>query len=140
MATQGKPSVLDDRTTGFATHEVMNQPGALEDYDAYSEDKPLVEAVRVFGAEWATDHPKRAGAWVGSEKVQTLARQANRHLPELRAQPLWSPRRHRRVPSRLSRAEPTGPQPPRRQRTTKRNCSFGSLKSTSATPSGLYTS
>jgi len=84
MATQGKPSVLDDRTTGFATHEVMNQPGALEDYDAYSEDKPLVEAVRVFGAEWATDHLKRTGAWVGSEKVQTLARQANRHLPELR--------------------------------------------------------
>ena len=84
MAPQGKPSVLDDRTTGFATHEVMNQPGALEDYDAYSEDKPLVEAVRVFGAEWATDHLKRTGAWVGSEKVQTLARQANRHLPELR--------------------------------------------------------
>src|SRR3954447_3886916 len=84
MATQGKPSVLDDRTTGFATHEVMNQPGALEDYDAYSEDKPLVEAVRGFGAEWATDPLKRTGAWVGSEKVQTLARQANRHLPELR--------------------------------------------------------
>ena len=54
----------------------MNQPGALEDYDAYSDDKPLVEAVRVFGAEWAADQLKRAGASVGSEKVQILARQA----------------------------------------------------------------
>src|SRR3954470_14078490 len=97
MATQGKPSVLDDRTTGFATHEVMNQPGALEDYNAYSEDKPLVEAVRVFGAEWATDHLKRTGAWVGSEKVQTLARQANRHLPELRTHDRFGRRIQRRA-------------------------------------------
>jgi putative acyl-CoA dehydrogenase len=77
-------SIPDDRASGFATHEVLNQPGALEDYNAYSDDKPLVEAVRVFGADWAADHLKRAGTLVGSEKVQYLARQANRHLPELR--------------------------------------------------------
>jgi putative acyl-CoA dehydrogenase len=77
-------SIPDDRASGFATHEVLNQPGALEDYNACSDDKPLVEAVRVFGADWAADHLKRAGTLVGSEKVQYLARQANRHLPELR--------------------------------------------------------
>ena len=77
-------SIPDDRASGFATHEVLNQPSALEDYNAYSDDKPLVEAVRVFGADWAADHLKRAGTLVGSEKVQYLARQANRHLPELR--------------------------------------------------------
>jgi hypothetical protein len=77
-------SIPDDQASGFATHEVLNQPGALEDYNAYSDDKPLVEAVRVFGADWAADHLKRAGTLVGSEKVQYLARQANRHLPELR--------------------------------------------------------
>lgn len=77
-------SSSDDRDTGFATHEVMNQPGALEDYNAFADDKPLVAAARAFGTEWATDHLKRAGALVGSEKVQSLARQANRHLPELR--------------------------------------------------------
>jgi hypothetical protein len=77
-------SIPDDRASGFATHEVLNQPGALEDYNAYSDDKPLVEAVRVFGADWAADHLKQAGTLVGSEKVQYLARQANRHLPELR--------------------------------------------------------
>ena len=84
MTTRGSPSISDDRITGFATHEVVNQPGALEDYNAYLADKPLVEAARVFGADWAADHLKRTGALVGSEKVQTLARQANRHLPELR--------------------------------------------------------
>ena len=47
MAMQTLPSPPDDRADGFATHEVMNQPGALEDYDAYSDDQPLVEAVRV---------------------------------------------------------------------------------------------
>lgn len=74
----------EEPATGFATHEVMNQPSALENYDLYSGDKPLRDAVRVFGAEWAADHLKRTGALVGSAKVQYLARQANRHPPELR--------------------------------------------------------
>jgi putative acyl-CoA dehydrogenase len=69
---------------GYATHEVLNQPGSLADYNAFSGDKALVEAVAVFGADWAGDHLDRAGSIVGSEKVQALARQANRHLPELR--------------------------------------------------------
>ena len=68
---------------GYATHEVLNQPGALAGYDAYGQDKPLVEAVKAFGAGWAGDL-HRAGGHVGSERVQHLARQANRHLPELR--------------------------------------------------------
>jgi putative acyl-CoA dehydrogenase len=70
--------------TQFETHEVLNQPGNLADYNAYSADTPLIEAVRVFQADWAQDHLARTGACVGSEKVQTLARQANRHLPELK--------------------------------------------------------
>jgi len=69
---------------GYATHEVLNQAGALANYDAYMDDKPLVDAVRVFGADWAEATLRRAGTHVGSEKVQYLARQANRHPPELR--------------------------------------------------------
>jgi putative acyl-CoA dehydrogenase len=84
MTGLGLQSIPDDRASGFATHEVSNQPGALEEYDAYGNDKPLVEAVRVFEADWAGDHLQRAGTLVGSAKVQHLARQANRHLPELR--------------------------------------------------------
>jgi len=69
---------------GYATHEVLNQPGALEDYNAYAGDQALVEATRVFGAGWADDALRHAGGLVGSAHVQQLARQANRHLPELR--------------------------------------------------------
>jgi putative acyl-CoA dehydrogenase len=72
------------RASGFATHDVFNQPGALKDYNAYSADKPLVESVGVFGATWAVDGLNRAGECVGSENTQHLARQVNRHLPELR--------------------------------------------------------
>ena len=76
-------SVSDERTSGYATHEVMNQPSALEG-DLYSGDKPLRDAVHAFGADWAADRLKQTGTLVGSAKVQHLARQANRHLPELR--------------------------------------------------------
>ena len=69
---------------GYATHEVLNQAGSLADYDAYSDDKPLVEAVKAFGGGWAEQTLRRAGLVVGSAKVQQLARQANRNLPELR--------------------------------------------------------
>jgi len=69
---------------GYATHEVLNQPGALEGTNAYAGDQALVEAARVFGADWAGDALHQAGALVGSAHVQHLARQANRHLPELR--------------------------------------------------------
>ena len=84
MTALATHSDLDEQATGFATHEVMNQPSALEDYDLYSDDKPLRDAVHVFGADWAADHLKQTGVLVGSAKVQHLARQANRHLPELR--------------------------------------------------------
>jgi putative acyl-CoA dehydrogenase len=69
---------------GYATHEVLNQPGALSDYNAFATDRPLTEAVRAFGADWAWAKLERAGAVVGSEEVQQLARLANRHPPELR--------------------------------------------------------
>jgi putative acyl-CoA dehydrogenase len=70
--------------SGYATHEVLNQAGALADYDAYGDDTPLVQAMKVFGASWASEVLHHAGRHVGSQKVQHLARQANRHLPELR--------------------------------------------------------
>jgi putative acyl-CoA dehydrogenase len=77
-------SLPDERTSGYATHEVLNQPGPFDDYNAYSEDKPLVAAIRAFEADWADEPLRRTGALVGSEKIQQLARQANRNLPELR--------------------------------------------------------
>ena len=69
---------------GYATHEVLNQPGALHDIDLFSSDRPLMEAVAAFGAGWAAPDLAATGASAGSAHVQHLARQANRHLPELR--------------------------------------------------------
>ena len=88
---------------GYTTHDVLNQPGALEDYDAFTQDVALSDAARVFGADWAGNQLQAAGRLVGSARVQHLARQANRHLPELRTHDRCRPPdRHRRVPSRLS--------------------------------------
>ncbi|MBN9563464.1 MAG: acyl-CoA dehydrogenase family protein [Alphaproteobacteria bacterium] len=69
---------------GYATHEVLNQAGALVGYNAFAGDIAFVESAKVFGADWADGLLRRTGAAVGSEKVQYLARQANRHLPELK--------------------------------------------------------
>ncbi len=38
---------------GYATHEVLNKPPPLADYDAYATDATLRGIVRAFGAEWA---------------------------------------------------------------------------------------
>jgi len=70
--------------SGFATHEVLNQSGELIDFNAFTSDAALVDAVNVFGGSWATDRLERCGARVGSAHVQALARLANRHVPELR--------------------------------------------------------
>ena len=83
-ATEAKAPDYFADAPGYATHEVFNQAGALAEYDAYADDKPLLQAMKTFGADWADEVLHRAGRHVGSQNVQYLARQANRHLPELR--------------------------------------------------------
>jgi hypothetical protein len=46
--------------SGYATHDVLNQPGALAYYNAINADKPLVEAMPTLGADWARDKLDRA--------------------------------------------------------------------------------
>ncbi|MDB5590950.1 acyl-CoA dehydrogenase family protein [Enterovirga sp.] len=70
---------------GYATHEVLNQPPPLADYDAYATDRALGDIVRAFGAGWAAERLHETGRTVGSAHVQELARAANRVLPELRS-------------------------------------------------------
>ncbi len=69
---------------GYATHEVLNQAPPLADYDAYDADASMRTIVRTFGADWAETRLRRSGATVGSAHTQHLARQANRHAPELK--------------------------------------------------------
>jgi putative acyl-CoA dehydrogenase len=68
----------------YSTHEVLNQAPPLADYDAYNADPVLLSIVKTFGASWADGRLGEAGRAVGSAHVQQLARQANRHVPELR--------------------------------------------------------
>jgi len=73
-----------DDSYGYATHDVLNQPPALADYDVYDTDPALRSVTKTFGADWADQRLHETGRTVGSARVQELARQANRYLPELR--------------------------------------------------------
>ena len=75
-------------TEGFAGEpdalEVLNQPGEIDDFDAFGDDRALSHAVTVFSADWAADELGAAGRLAGSGKVRDLANDANRYPPELR--------------------------------------------------------
>ena len=61
-----------------------NQAPPLVGYNAWSRDRILVEAVKREGGGWIAERASRMGDLVGSERMQTLAMQANRYAPELR--------------------------------------------------------
>jgi putative acyl-CoA dehydrogenase len=71
------------RTRGWSTHEVMNQAPPLEGYNLYEQDRPLVEAVRREGAEWAEPRIQALGDLLGGEPL-TWGVQANVNPPVLR--------------------------------------------------------
>ena len=61
-----------------------NQPPPLSGYNAWSGDRILLEAVEREGGGWIAGRAAQMGELVGSERLQTLAMQANRNVPELR--------------------------------------------------------
>ena len=77
---------------GYGTHEVLNQAPAMAGYNAFTADPALKKILTTFGAEWAVPHSTQVGQHVGSARVQELARQANRNLPELRTHDRWGNR------------------------------------------------
>jgi putative acyl-CoA dehydrogenase len=66
------------------THEVFNQPPPLEDYNPFDADRPLVEALRREGAEWAEAEARELGAICGSHQTIRWGFEANEKKPELR--------------------------------------------------------
>jgi putative acyl-CoA dehydrogenase len=92
--------------SGYATHEVRNQPPRLEGFNAWAADLPLREAVTAFGADWAETHLAACGARVGSARVQEFARLANRFAAPRAsyARPLRTSHRRGRIPPCLARA------------------------------------
>ena len=65
------------------THEVINQPHELVDYNLYLSDAALREGVAREGADWAHEPLCQFGARVGSAQYLRLGAQANRYTPEL---------------------------------------------------------
>jgi putative acyl-CoA dehydrogenase len=76
MATAERPTA--------GNHEVANQPPPLVDYNLFEADRPLVEAVRREGADWAEQRIAAVGAYAGSERAQSLGALANENPPKLR--------------------------------------------------------
>ncbi len=68
---------------GAVTHEVLNQPTALADYNMFDSDAALKEAVSREGAAWAVNDLSRFGALAGSAAYLELGALANKHQPEL---------------------------------------------------------
>jgi putative acyl-CoA dehydrogenase len=65
------------------THEVLNQPSPLVDYDVFGSDRIAVAAARREGAEWALERLHAVGKFAGGEAI-AWGVQANKHTPELR--------------------------------------------------------
>ncbi len=65
-----------------ATHEVVNQPYALADYNLFTGDAALKEGVEREGAGWALADLEAFGAEVGAADYIELGALANRHPPE----------------------------------------------------------
>jgi len=61
-----------------------NQAPPLAGYNAWTQDAVLYTTVGREGGGWVAERARRMGELVGSERMQTLASQANRWAPELK--------------------------------------------------------
>ena len=68
---------------GNPAREVLNQPPPLEGYNLFTENRPLVEAVRREGADWAEERLVALGAESRRGGRRELGRLANENPPVL---------------------------------------------------------
>ncbi|HHZ07784.1 MAG TPA: isovaleryl-CoA dehydrogenase [Rhizobiales bacterium] len=68
----------------FETHEVFNQPPALENYNLFTSDRALVDATRAMGAGHAAGRLAAYGARLGSAETIENGRLAHRFPPQLK--------------------------------------------------------
>jgi len=71
--------------TELPTHAVTNQPPILADYNLFTADRALAEAVAREGAQASVARAEAFGAELGSREVLELGETANRQSPELKA-------------------------------------------------------
>src|SRR5436190_23931623 len=70
-------SVLD------RTHEVLNQPPPLEDYNAFEADVPLREALGREGGQWGGDRLRHLSGVAVSAEAREHSPRAERYEPRL---------------------------------------------------------
>ncbi|MEE2764333.1 MAG: isovaleryl-CoA dehydrogenase [Pseudomonadota bacterium] len=75
------PDIRPDDRYLASTHEVVNQPPALENYNLFEQDTALREAVIREGAEAATPDLKTFGALAGAAATIDLGFKANANKP-----------------------------------------------------------
>jgi putative acyl-CoA dehydrogenase len=75
------------------THTVTNQPPPLEGYNAYRQDRALVEAVHREGGAWADAELAALGAFCGSAEARELGALANAYPPVLHTHDRYGRRR-----------------------------------------------
>jgi putative acyl-CoA dehydrogenase len=69
----------------MATHEVLNQPPPLIDYNLFASDRALAAAIRREGAGWAAGELDALGARLGKAETIEWGVQANANPPVLHA-------------------------------------------------------
>ncbi|NWO05602.1 MAG: acyl-CoA dehydrogenase family protein, partial [Alteromonadaceae bacterium] len=67
-----------------STHDVVNQPVALENYNLFEQDLALQAAVEREGAGQARDDLRHYGHWAGQAETIDLGHQANLNKPTFR--------------------------------------------------------
>src|SRR5260370_31305228 len=87
-----KPSLARSRRQVMATHEILNQPPPLADYNLFASDRALGEAVHRQGAGWAGAALADFGAKLGRAETIEWGFQANQSPPTL---PALGPYSHR---------------------------------------------
>lgn len=65
------------------THEVLNQPPALEHYNLFAFDTPLRESLTHQDAQWVEERCMALGQALGTPEMYDAGRDANRFKPEL---------------------------------------------------------
>lgn len=68
---------------GHSTHEVVNQASPLENYNLFTSDQALVEAIKREGADWSFDRLVEMGGRLGSPDAIKWGVRANEHVPVL---------------------------------------------------------
>jgi len=75
-----------------ATHEVLNQPAPLVDYNLFATNRPLQDALKLNAPQLDTASLDALGATMGTAEMQAHARLANVHTPQLRSHDRWGRR------------------------------------------------